>query len=61
MSKKVTYAKDCKCIECGKKAVAFWPMMDPDIPHHPYCRKCLDIAKMKVMIEVSKIINKNNQ
>lgn len=45
----VVHAKDCKCCKCGEPAVAFWPMVDPDIPHHPYCRKCLDAAKMRVM------------
>lgn len=43
-------ASECKCVECGKQAVAFWPMIDPDIPAHPYCRKCLDKAKMEVLI-----------
>ena len=26
-------AKDCKCCACGKQAVAFYPIVDPDIPH----------------------------
>lgn len=43
-------ACDCKCIVCGKKAVAFWPLIDPDIPANPYCRKCLDDAKIKMLI-----------
>lgn len=43
MGKKI-YAKDCKCCECGAQAVAFWPVIDPDIPSHPYCQKCLDKA-----------------
>ena len=43
-------ASDCKCIKCGKQAVAFWPVIDPDIPSHPYCRKCLDKEKLKAMI-----------
>lgn len=43
-------ATDCKCIVCGKKAVAFWPLVDPDIPAEPYCRKCLDNAKIKFLI-----------
>lgn len=30
---------------CGKPAVAFWPVIDPDIPAEPYCRKCLDKIK----------------
>jgi hypothetical protein len=53
-------AKDCKCCECGKKAVAFWPCMDPDIPQHPYCRKCLDEAKNRVIEEMLKIDRKLN-
>ena len=44
-------ASECKCIVCGKQAVAFWPLIDPDIPEQPYCRKCLDKAKMEVMIK----------
>lgn len=43
-------ASECKCIVCGKQAVAFWPLIDPDIPAQPYCRKCLDKAKMEVLI-----------
>lgn len=54
---KLVYAKDCKCA-CGKKAVAFWPMCDPDIPHHPYCRECLDEAKMRLTIEIFKVNEK---
>ena len=51
---KLTYAKDCKCCKCGKKAVCFWPMIDPDIPHYPYCRKCVNVAKMEVFLEIYK-------
>lgn len=43
-------ASDCKCIICGKQAVAFWPVIDPDIPSHPYCRKCLDKEKLEAMM-----------
>lgn len=43
-------ASEYKCIICGKQAVAFWPCIDPDIPSHPYCRKCLDKEKLKAMI-----------
>ena len=43
-------ASDCKCIICGKQAVAFWPVIDPDIPSHPYCRKCLDKEKQEAMM-----------
>lgn len=46
------YAKDCKCIVCGKQAVAFWPLIDPDIPENPYCRKCLDEAKQELMFKI---------
>ena len=47
-------ASDCKCCECGAQAVAFWPCSDPDIPSHPYCRKCLDRAKAELMIKMFK-------
>lgn len=43
-------ASECKCIVCGKQAVAFWPLIDPDIPAQPYCRKCLDKAKIEVLM-----------
>ena len=33
-------------------AVAFWPLIDPDIPEHPYCRRCLDKAKIEVLIKI---------
>ena len=48
-------ATDCKCIVCGKQAVAFWPVCDPDIPSHPYCRECLDKEKIKLMVKLSEI------
>ena len=51
MSKPIK-ASDCKCCECGKQAVAFWPVIDPDIPSHPYCRKCLDKAKSELMLKM---------
>lgn len=50
--KKVVRASDCTCIECGKPAVAFWPVVDPDIPSHPYCRECLDRAKDKLIRKI---------
>ena len=53
-----TYAKDCKCIECGKQAVAFYPVVDPDIPSYPYCCKCLDKAKNKLTKAVMDMLNK---
>lgn len=30
-------ASECKCVKCGKQAVAFYPCVDPDIPSNPYC------------------------
>lgn len=48
-------ASECKCIECGKQAVAFWPVIDPDIPSYPYCRECLDKAKLRMMMDIQKI------
>lgn len=51
-------ASECKCIECGQQAVAFWPVIDPDIPSHPYCRQCLDKAKARMIIELDKILKK---
>ena len=42
-------ATECKCCVCGNPAVAFWPVIDPDIPSHPYCRKCLDKTKVEMM------------
>lgn len=51
-------ASECKCCVCGKQAVAFWPVCDPDIPSHPYCRECLDKAKAELMIKLSEIDKK---
>lgn len=45
-------ASECKCRKCGKQAVAFWPCIDPDIASHPYCRKCLNKAKGKLLVEL---------
>lgn len=52
------YAKDCKCTDCKKPAVAFFPVCDPDIPSYPYCRKCLDDRKFKLLLELKKIDDK---
>ena len=41
-------ASECKCCSCGKQAVAFFPVFDPDIPSYPYCRECLDKMKMEL-------------
>lgn len=45
-------ASDCKCVEGGETAVAFWPCIDPDIPAYPYCRECLDTAKHGVIMQM---------
>jgi hypothetical protein len=49
---KTIKASDCKCCECGKEAVAFFPAFEPDIPSFPYCRECLDKAKLELMIKI---------
>ena len=50
-------AKDCKCCKCCKQAVAFYPVVDPDIPSHPYCADCLGDA----MIEMAKALWPNDE
>lgn len=30
--------------------MAFFPIVDPDIPSYPYCRECLDKAKMELAV-----------
>lgn len=57
----IKFAKDCKCLECGKPAVAFWPCIDPDIPSHPYCRECLDKAKLEVILGIHKADKKKSK
>lgn len=62
MSDKLVKASDCKCCECGEQAVAFWPVIDPDIPSYPYCRKRLDKAKgelIRMLLEIDKKYEKN--
>ena len=49
---KIEHAKDCKCYVCGKQAVAFYPVIDPDIPSTPYCADCL----YKAMLGVAKAV-----
>ena len=53
----VTKASDCKCCQCGATAVAFYPVVDPDIPSHPYCADCLYDA----MVELSKVLWKDDK
>ncbi len=45
-------AKDAKCCVCNKQAVAFWPVIDPDIPSYPYCADHLEQA----MIDTAKFV-----
>ena len=45
-------ASECKCVECGSQAVAFWPVLDPDIPEQPYCRKCLYKVKAEMLVKL---------
>lgn len=50
MTQETIQASDCKCSECGKQAVAFYPAFDPDIKSYPYCRKCLDEKKLRELL-----------
>lgn len=50
-------AKDDKCCMCGKQAVAFYPVIDPDIPSNPYCADHLEEA----MIGVAKAVWKDDK
>ena len=43
-------ASECRCVVCGRKAVAFWPLVDPDIRAEPFCRRCLDKAKVEFLM-----------
>lgn len=56
---KVVLASSLNCCCCGKPAVAFWPVLDPDIPSDPYCRKCLDKAKFKMLIRLQNLTEGN--
>jgi len=54
ITNRLKYAKDFKCSKCKKKqAVAFWPIVDPDIEPMPWCRACLDKAKESVINSLS--------
>ena len=59
MAKNVKASK-LKC-ECGEQAVAFWPVIDPDIPANPYCRKCLDEAQIRILMKIGNDDYKNFQ
>lgn len=51
-------ASDEKCCVCGKQAVAYWPVFEPDIPSYPYCRECLDKEKKELMFKLLEIDKK---
>ena len=54
--------KNCCIKGCKSKAVAFWPVVDPDIPSNPYCRKHLDESKIRLLLMIQKIdISKNKK
>ena len=55
MSKK--YAKNQRCCMCDKQAVAFYPVVDPDIPSHPYCADHLEEA----MVDMAKAVWKDDK
>ena len=50
-------AKDCKCCICNKQAVAFYPLVDIDIPSYPYCADHLE----EVMIDMAKAVWKDDK
>ena len=52
-------ASEFKCCVCGKQAVAFWPVFDPDIPAYPYCKECLEKEKRELIIKLNEIDKKN--
>ncbi len=44
-------AKDCKCTRCGKQAVVFVGLNDPDATDYPMCRKCADSWKVETTMD----------
>lgn len=40
------------CIKCKKPAVCFFPACDPDIPSSPYCRKCVEQVKKRILKKI---------
>ena len=52
MSKK-RYAKNEKCNVCGKQAVVFVGLNDPDGTDYPKCRKHADEWRTKLIMEFS--------
>ncbi len=49
------FAKDFKCSRCGKPAVVFVGLNDPDATDYPMCRKCADDWRYEVIVEVASI------
>ena len=54
---KLVKARKCRCIVCGRRADVFWPVVDPDMPSNPYCRRCLDRAKGELLRRLLTEIN----
>ena len=54
LGRRVEPAENHKCCVCGKKATAWWPVLDPDIPAHPYCRDCVSNEIVKTLAMFSK-------
>ena len=53
-------ASDCVCVECGGVAEAFWPQ-ELELPTFPYCQKCLNRTKLRLLIKIHKQQNENNR
>lgn len=51
-------ASDCKCCVCGEQAEVFWPIIDPDIPSNPYCKKCVKEAQYELLLKLHEIDDK---
>lgn len=51
-------ASECKCIICGEQADVFWPVIDPDIKANPYCNKCIEQEKIKLLIAMDEVDTK---
>lgn len=46
--KRMKYAKDYKCIKCGKQADVFFGLADPDGTQEPFCESCVEKAKIRI-------------
>jgi hypothetical protein len=59
-----TKATDCKCCVCGKQAVAFWPVIDPDIPSKYFKHQSLmikyPIGEITITVNYPIDLNDNN-